>query len=265
VVQGALRETEHLRADPDPSLVERLDGDLVAGAHLAEHVGAGDPHTLEDQLARRRGPDAELVLLLADGEPLGVAVDEERGDALVAHLGIDGGEEDEDPRLRRVGDPHLAAVDHPVVAVGSGAALERERVRAGADLAERIRAHCVGREAGEPPGLLLLGAPAKQRIDHERVLDVREHGHGRVDPAELLDHEHRGEEVGPRAAVDLRDLDAHDPELEELLDEPRVDDLRPVHFHDLRRHLGGRELAHRLPEHVLLLGEAGERGAGVDE
>ena len=46
------------------------------------------------------------------------------------------------------------------------------------------------------------------------------HGDGDPDagipPRELLDHQHVGEEVGPRSAVLLRDADAHQPELREL-------------------------------------------------
>jgi hypothetical protein len=52
---------------------------------------------------------------------------------------------------------------------------------------------------------------------------------------------------------------------EEPLDEQRVDRLRPVHLQDLRRELRGGELAHRLLERALLLGEAGEGGAGVGQ
>ena len=68
VIERALRETEHLRADADAPFVQRLDRDLVALADVAEHVGARHA-VLEDQLARAAGADAELVFLLADVNP----------------------------------------------------------------------------------------------------------------------------------------------------------------------------------------------------
>ena len=68
VIERALREADHLRADADASLVERLDRDLVALADVAEHVRARDAAFFEDQLARAAGADPELVFLLADRE-----------------------------------------------------------------------------------------------------------------------------------------------------------------------------------------------------
>ena len=83
-VERAAREADHLRADADASFVERLDRDLVALADLAEDVRRRHPAVLEDQLAGAAGADAELVFLLADGEPGDAALDEERSDAAVA-------------------------------------------------------------------------------------------------------------------------------------------------------------------------------------
>jgi hypothetical protein len=79
---------DHLRADADAPFVQRLDGDLVALADLAEHVGARHAAILEQQLARAAGADAELVFLLADGEAGKAALDEKRGDAAIAGVGI---------------------------------------------------------------------------------------------------------------------------------------------------------------------------------
>ena len=89
VIERALRQADHLRADADASLVERLDRDLVALAELAEHAGARHLAVLEDQLAGAARADAELVFLLADREARRPALDEERGDAAIAGLGID--------------------------------------------------------------------------------------------------------------------------------------------------------------------------------
>ena len=51
--QRAARQADHLRADADAALVERLDGDLVALAHLAHHVFPRHAAVVQDQLAGR--------------------------------------------------------------------------------------------------------------------------------------------------------------------------------------------------------------------
>src|SRR4029453_13465481 len=81
VIERALREAEHLRADADAAFVERLDRDLVALADLAEDLRFRHDAVFEDGVARAAGADAELVLFLADGEARGAAIDDECGDA----------------------------------------------------------------------------------------------------------------------------------------------------------------------------------------
>ena len=88
MIERALRQADHLRADADASLVQRFDRDLVALADLAEHVRARHAAVLEQQLAGAARADAELVFLLADAEPGAAALDEERGDAAIAGVGI---------------------------------------------------------------------------------------------------------------------------------------------------------------------------------
>src|SRR5207302_8302039 len=102
VFEGAAGHAEHLCADADATLVQRLDGDLVALAGLAQDVLLRHAAVFEDQLARGGGPDAELVLLLADGEAGEVALDEKGGNALVAGVGVGVGEDDEDTRFMGV-------------------------------------------------------------------------------------------------------------------------------------------------------------------
>ena len=68
VIERALGEADHLRADADAPFVERFDRDLVALADLAEHLRLRHDAVFEQQLAGAAGANAELVLLLADGE-----------------------------------------------------------------------------------------------------------------------------------------------------------------------------------------------------
>ena len=140
VIERALREADHLRADADAPFVERFDRDLVAAAHFAQHVRARHAAVFQQQLARAAGANAELVLLLSDREPGEAALDEKRGDAAIAGVGIDGRKDDEQVRFVGVGDPELAAGQQEIAARFHGARRERERVAARAGLRQRVGA-----------------------------------------------------------------------------------------------------------------------------
>src|SRR5690606_32536218 len=66
VLESALSDAEHLRADADAAFVQGLDGDLVAPPRLPQHLVGADDAVVEDELAGAGGTDAELVLFLAD-------------------------------------------------------------------------------------------------------------------------------------------------------------------------------------------------------
>src|SRR5881296_630928 len=100
--EGAARHADHLGADPDAPGVQRLDHHFVPHAHLTHHVRCRDLAALEDQLARARGADAELVLFLADAESPEASLHREGGDPLVALGEVAVREHDEQPGLRAV-------------------------------------------------------------------------------------------------------------------------------------------------------------------
>ena len=87
-------------------------------------------------------------------------LDEKRRDPFVARLRIDGREDEEEPGLGGVGDPELAAVEDVVVALGLRAALQGERVGAGAGLGEAVGGDRVRRRARQVLGLLFLRSVA---------------------------------------------------------------------------------------------------------
>src|SRR5205085_1066771 len=115
--EGATGHADHLRADADASAVERIDRVLVALSRLADDVLRRHFDAIEDELRRARGADAHLVFLLADREAGKALLDDERGDALVARRRIRVREDHEYPRLGAVRDPHLAAVEDPLVSL----------------------------------------------------------------------------------------------------------------------------------------------------
>src|SRR6185503_8866947 len=109
--------------------------DAEALALLADQVLLRDADVGEGRRAGRRALDPELVLELAGVEAGRVLLDDEGTGAAV--LAVGGGEDDVEVGDRRVADPGLLAVDHPLVAVADGAGPHRRRVRAGLGLRER--------------------------------------------------------------------------------------------------------------------------------
>src|SRR5216110_3732994 len=109
----APRHADHLGADPDAPGVQRLDRHFVSHAHLTHHARCRDLAALEDQLARARGADAELILFLADAESPEASIHREGGDPFVALGEVAVREHDEQPGLRAVRDPQLASLEDP--------------------------------------------------------------------------------------------------------------------------------------------------------
>ncbi|KAH6608409.1 Protein kinase C-like protein [Trichoderma cornu-damae] len=230
VFPGAEREAGHLGGDADAALVEDADGVLVALAALAEDVVLGDDDVVEVEDAGAAGADAELLLLLGDGEALGALVDDEGGDALVALGRVEVGEDEEDAGLDRVCDPHLGAVDDEAVGGLGGARGHGEGVGAGDGLGEAEGGDGVGGEAREVRSLDVLGSPLEDGGVAERVVDVAQDADAGVGARELLNGDDGRGEVHAGAAVLLGDLDAHEALLEELLHNGRVHGLGLVHL-----------------------------------
>ena len=191
--------------------------------------------------------------------PGDAALDDERRDAAVAGLGIDGGEDDEEVGFERVRDPELPARENPLVAVLARARLERERVAARPGLGQRVRANRVRREPRQQRRLQVGRRPAQDRVDDQRVLHVDQHTDGWVDAREFLDDEHGMEESPARPAVSFGHLDRHDPEREQLVEE-RPRDLRVlVHLADERSDPALGKLTHASAQQLLVVGQFGER------
>ena len=252
--QRATGDADHLGADADPSFVQRLDGDLVALACLPQDVFLRHAAVFEDQLARGRRADAELVLLLPHREAGEVALDEERGDPLVTGVGVSVGEDDEDSGLEGVGDPQFLPGQRPVIALLLGAAGEGESVRSRSCLRQRVRADGVARQHRQVFRLLVLVAPAEDGVVDQCVLHVDQHAAGSVDVRQLLHHQRGIEKRGAGAAPLIRHFDGHDAQLEEVVDEGLVHDRVVVHAVNEGADLFHGEVAHALLEHLLFFG-----------
>src|SRR5262249_16055431 len=117
-----------------------------------------------------------------------------------------------------------------------------------------------GLEGGQPPVLLLVGAVAGDRVHDQTALDGGEGAEPRVAALQLLHDEAVGDVVEAGAAVPLQGGPER-PELPELGVERLRERPRPMVLGHDGEELGLYPVAHRVPDHALLLRE--ERVAGV--
>ncbi len=253
-------EAGHLRADGDAAFVQSFDGDFVALADFAEHVGGGDAAIVEDQFTGGRGADAELVFLFADFEAGEFALDHEACDAAITEIGVGVGEEEVEAGFGGVGDPHFAAGDQEVAFGGDGASGQGKSVGACAGFRKRERGDGVFGEAGKVAALLIAVAPAEEDVVGDGVLHVGDDGGGGVDGGEGLDGEDGLEEAAALAAEFFGDLDAHEAEREHLGEDVLVEVGGIVHFADVGADALAGEFSDARLEQFFLFGEERERG-----
>ena len=222
----------------------------------------GTSAVFQNQFAGGRRADAEFVFFLADGESREVFLDQKCGDAFVAGAGVDRREEHEQPRFFSVGDPELAAVQDVLAAFQCGAGLQGERVGARAGFAKGVGADRVGGHLGQEVLFLLIAAPTQERVIDQRILHVDDHAGGCIHARQFFDGQDRFEELGGASAVLLGNLNAHQAELEEIVDEIFVEDALLVHLLHQRTDLLVGELADVVAEENFIFGE---RGSGAGE
>ena len=113
---------------------------------------------------------------------------------------------------------------------------------------------CSPRASGGTKRARCSSVPKREDRERRRARVHRDrHPHARVGARELLEHEDVREEVRARAAVLLRDADAHEPELGELREELVREAVLAVPGGGVRRDLRVRELA-REPLDLALVG-----------
>src|SRR6266542_5078489 len=128
VLKARARDADGLRRDADATAVERGERDLEALTDLAEKVRGGHAAVLEYEL-RGIGPaDAELVLQLAHAEAGCALLDDERGNAPMAGVGIRLREHERNVSACAVGDEVLRPIQHPFVAVAARGRSHRRRI-----------------------------------------------------------------------------------------------------------------------------------------
>ena len=180
--------------------------------------------------------------------------DDQVGDLVVA--GPRGDADDAGDVRPGVGDELLGAVDRPLAVVQRGARADVAGVRARLGLGQPERAEDLARrQARHPLLLLLLGPEQVDRLRAERRVRAQRDRHRRVHARELLDRDRVGQRVAAASAVLLRERDAHQPELPELLDDRVRERLRAVQLLRDRSHLPLGEVAHRAADQLVVVGE----------
>ena len=131
------------------------------------------------------------------------------------------GEQADPVGLRAVGDPHLAAVDDVVVAVGARVGLDRGDVGAGAGLGDADAGDRIAGDRGrEKFAAQLVAAEPRQRRRRHVGLHADRHRHAAaVDGAELLRHHQRIGIVEALAAELDGLVEAEKAEIAELLEQ----------------------------------------------
>jgi hypothetical protein len=107
--------------------------------------------------------------------------------------------------------------------------------------------------------LLAVSAPAEQGVDDERVVYIDQHTDGWIDFRQRLDRQDGVKEAGTTTTERVRDLDAHDAEVEQLLDEAFRDACPVIHLADQRSHLTAGKVAHGVTEEPFVRCELGQR------
>ena len=223
-------DTERLRGHHRPGLLEcaqgrrsgvpaALDGLACTGELVlefllpAEQVGAGHPDGVELQLGGVRRAAAELVQLAHHLEARSAAGHDEHGLSAVAEFFVDDGVDHVHVGDAAVADPHLVAVDDPVVAVPPGSGPQVAHIAAALRFGDgQRREFQVARRAEA------LRRPLQHLLRRCGLADRRqcERGHhdGQPDPRtapEQLLHEHRQRQSGgvaDQVAVEQRAVEA---------------------------------------------------------
>ena len=114
-LERALRDSHALGPDTRTGPVKGPHGKDEAHAFPTYNIFLRDFAILEDQLPCGRSPDAELLLLLPEGEAFHAFLQDEGGRTPAAFRAVGHGDDRIDFGLPAVGDPLLGAVQHVVV------------------------------------------------------------------------------------------------------------------------------------------------------
>lgn len=261
-LETSLRDAHGQRCDAYAPAVKGVHADLEPHPLAADDVLLRDVDILEHHLHAIVRALAHLVLVLGDRDPLRIALDQERGQTLVSERWIQGRDAVNDAGVRARGKEDLRAGDDIPIPLPSRTS------RYGTGIAPGVRLAL--READDlPPArdvpeifLLQLLAPVPvQGIASEGVRD-RKHDADRSAAARYLLAKHRiGHEIKLCPSPLLRCEGSEITPPTHLIDHSFWECLLPIPILSMGDHLLLDEIAHLLPELLLLGGEGEHRGS----
>ena len=240
----------------------RAPGDAGARhVEAAERAGeAGDvrqqilfrhDRAVEHDLAGDGGAQRQLALDLRRRESLGAALDDEAAD-LAVELRPDHG----DVGDRRVGDPHLGAVE--AIAAGDllGAGDHRAGIGAVVGLGEAEAAdELAARELRQIFAALRFAAVIVDRVHHQRRLHRHRRAVAGIDALDLARDQAVGDIAEAGAAIFFRDGRAEEAERAHLAHDRRIVALVAERLEHARKQLLLRIVARGVAHHALFLGQ----------
>ena len=227
-------------------------------AFLADAIALRHPHIIEENLRGVGRAHAHFVELACDLDALGLHrhADQRLVAVLRRIAGI--GKQADPVGLYAVGDPHLAAIDDIIVAVGARVGLDRRDVRSGARLGDADARHRIARYGGgqEFAAHLVRSKPRQRRRRHVGLHADRHRHAAAADRAELLGHHQRVTVIQSLPAKFHRLVEAEKSEVAEFLEQLMGrKDVRLLPFIDERIDLGRDEFLQDAARFVVVGGK----------
>src|SRR3989442_12757578 len=174
----------------------------------------------------------------------------------LGRAGIGAGEDQREVRHAAIRDPHLAAVDDPVVALLDGGRLKRGGIAARGRLRQAEAADDFpATEARQPCQLLLRRAELQDRQLYQRDLHREGGPHGRIRATDLLGNQRVADEVDAHSTVLLRDRSPEEAERRHLRQDLGWEALLAIALPCARRDLPIGEFASELAYLLLLMSQ----------
>jgi hypothetical protein len=221
LVDDGFMRLEAGRGAPQPLLLElhHLVGEALA--LLADAIALRHPHIVEENLRGIGRAHAHLVEFARDLDALGLHRHADQRLVAVLRPVAGVGEQADPVGLDAVGDPHLAAVDDVIVAIGARMGFDRRHVRSGARLGDTDARHRIARyRRGQEFAANFVGSEPRQRRRRHVGLHADRHRHAAAaDRAKLLGHHQRVAVIQPLAAKFHRLVEAEKSEVAEFLEQ----------------------------------------------
>ncbi len=216
---------------------------ILADLDAVHHDFAGD-----------RGAQADLALDLGRRQPLHPLFEDEAPDRAVVRVRLR--PHDENVGDRRIGDPHLRALEAIAALDLFGARAHSGGVAPRIGFGEPETADQLARrEAGEKTLLLLVAAIGVDRMHHERALHRTGRTIARIDALDFARDQPVADIIEPRAAIFGIDRRAEQPERAHFGHDLAVESLVEKGRGHARQQRVGRIAARGIAHHALLFGQ----------